>query len=369
MNSASSKEQIITWLFQLSEYEKICMGYYRNYGAHIPVTKANQLLAKHDIRVINEINPIKDGLISYQMDLFPATAAQVYDEQPFPNKQEAFSILKHPRYHNCTVHKHSFFEFSFVVSGTCKHIIYTENESELALTANDLILIPPDVNHKLIVEDDSIVINIIVRASWMKDCILDCLPKSESFTDLLSKMVLNKEIPSIPLFHTKHCPDIRNMILDLIIEFCQTENYRNQLISLSFCRILIYVMMHAEADFSFHKTIAPMKDLIPSVITYINKNYATVQCKHIAENFGFSLTHINKNLKMELGMSLHNYLTYVKINKAKELLKQSSLMISEIAQLVGYADAANFIKSFKSLENTTPAQYRKTYGIKGSESP
>ena len=56
-----------------------------------------------------------------------------------------------------------------------------------------------------------------------------------------------------------------------------------------------------------------------------------------------------------------DYLTNLRIAKAKELLTQTDYPVNIIAQSVGIEDAQNFSKLFKNKENISPINYRKSY--------
>lgn len=62
--------------------------------------------------------------------------------------------------------------------------------------------------------------------------------------------------------------------------------------------------------------------------------------------------------KREVGMSLWNYLTTVRLRYAKKLLEETDLKAYEIAFLVGYDNPSYFSKVFKRQEQMTPNEYR-----------
>lgn len=62
----------------------------------------------------------------------------------------------------------------------------------------------------------------------------------------------------------------------------------------------------------------------------------------------------------EMGISFSSYLNGVRIEKAKELLKQTDKSVTEIAFSVGFHDMAYFITVFKKLTAQTPTQYRRS---------
>ena len=62
--------------------------------------------------------------------------------------------------------------------------------------------------------------------------------------------------------------------------------------------------------------------------------------------------------KREMGMSLWNYLTVVRIRRAKELLEKTELLSYEVAFQVGYDNPSYFSRIFKRETGMTPNEYR-----------
>jgi len=63
--------------------------------------------------------------------------------------------------------------------------------------------------------------------------------------------------------------------------------------------------------------------------------------------------------KKETGQNFINYLTNIRIEKAKELLRSTNLKSYEIAYKVGYDNPTYFSTVFKKLTGMTPLDYKK----------
>ncbi|WP_105994552.1 YSIRK-targeted surface antigen transcriptional regulator [Staphylococcus simulans] len=114
----------------------------------------------------------------------------------------------------------------------------------------------------------------------------------------------------------------------------------------------------------FTKKISEIVDeeispFLSSILSYINKNlYNELTIESIAKEFNISQTTLNLNFKNELGMTVKKYITKSKLEDAKKLLDRN-LSISEISQMLGYADSSHFCKKFKKEFKMTPTQYRR----------
>lgn len=113
--------------------------------------------------------------------------------------------------------------------------------------------------------------------------------------------------------------------------------------------------------------------------TYEEKKYseAVEKCLKIIErdyDKNISLDEVTKEVavsknyfchifKKEMNMSIWNYLTKVRLEKAKELLRKSDMKSYEIAFKVGYDNPSYFSKIFKKIEKMTPNEYREKNNI------
>lgn len=100
-------------------------------------------------------------------------------------------------------------------------------------------------------------------------------------------------------------------------------------------------------------------DSINKAINFINQNYnQEISLSQISATFNFNPYYFSKLFKKYTGVSYKTYLTELRIQKACELLKNSSKSIKEIAFMVGFSDPNYFIKAFKKFVGVTPSVYR-----------
>lgn len=94
-------------------------------------------------------------------------------------------------------------------------------------------------------------------------------------------------------------------------------------------------------------------------ITYIENNCRNkISINDVASFVKISPFHFSRIFKKETGYSPYEYIIKTRIDRAKVLLKQSKLQISEIAFQVGFNSESNFINTFKKSEYFTPGEFR-----------
>lgn len=79
----------------------------------------------------------------------------------------------------------------------------------------------------------------------------------------------------------------------------------------------------------------------------------------MAEDIGLSRAAFAKRFKELVGQPMFEYLTMLRIQRAKELLRDTDLPLYEVAGRVGYESDLAFTKTFKKHTGTTPTRFRK----------
>lgn len=92
---------------------------------------------------------------------------------------------------------------------------------------------------------------------------------------------------------------------------------------------------------------------------YIKENYKRdISAGDVAGILGYSDVYFSKIFKQLFDDTFINYLTRVRIDKAKVLLKDVSFNIKEVGASVGYTDSNYFTKVFKRSVGMSPSEYR-----------
>ena len=101
--------------------------------------------------------------------------------------------------------------------------------------------------------------------------------------------------------------------------------------------------------------------IVNQAMSYIQEHYAEkLTLQAVADCCYVSQWHLSKLLNRHAGKSFYDILNAVRIQKAKELLREPKLKIGEIGEMVGYADTAHFARTFKKLEGMSANEYRNS---------
>lgn len=84
-----------------------------------------------------------------------------------------------------------------------------------------------------------------------------------------------------------------------------------------------------------------------------------ISTESIADYFHIPVYKVSRALTDITGKSYSDYIIFLRLQYAKELLSQSDLSVAEICRKIGYSSVSYFIKIFREAEGITPAKYLK----------
>ncbi|UKS29600.1 response regulator [Paenibacillus sp. HWE-109] len=87
--------------------------------------------------------------------------------------------------------------------------------------------------------------------------------------------------------------------------------------------------------------------------------YSNLTIQQLAAEVFVSPGHLQALFKKETSQTINDYITSIRIDKAKELLRQPGVKIYEVAKMVGYQDTHYFSRIFKKWTGVNPLDYRE----------
>ena len=104
----------------------------------------------------------------------------------------------------------------------------------------------------------------------------------------------------------------------------------------------------------------PTGMLVKQALAYIQQNYPrSFSLVELSETIGVSKSYLSRIFKIDIGISIWDYLNRFRIQKAKELLLLTDESISAIAAQVGYQDISYFSRVFREIVGCSPRSYRQ----------
>ena len=97
---------------------------------------------------------------------------------------------------------------------------------------------------------------------------------------------------------------------------------------------------------------------VSETLRYVDHNYAdiTLSVAGIASHLGISIAYLSRLFKKEYGQNLYDYITNVRISRAKDLFALGR-RISEVAEQCGFLSLQAFSRTFRRIEGISPREY------------
>ncbi|MBT9317939.1 helix-turn-helix domain-containing protein [Leptothoe spongobia] len=167
-------------------------------------------------------------------------------------------------------------------------------------------------------------------------------------------------IQLIPAFQT-HDPQIEAIATMLLAEL-KGESLGSQLYIESLANVLaVHLLRHhttTRPELSIYEGGLPQHQLL-QVLDYIDAHLGSeITLADLAQLVGMSQFHFGRLFKQSLGLSPYQYLLLQRVERAKQLLKQTGKPVVEIALECGFNSHSHFGRKFRQLTGITPKAYR-----------
>jgi len=242
--------------------------------------------------------------------------------------------------YNIPSHSHSLFQWYCVIYG---NVEFSCNNQSHILKPDDSILISPG----------------IMRAPKFHNKSIGYFYVLFDNHHLFLEKLENK-IVAIP-------NKLRTELTSLINEINKPGENTYEFVEALVTRILIELNRIATAPIQTENlstlNIQTQNELFNQIDAFLRRNlYKNISRKNLSEVFHISPSHLARIFHNTSGMTISNRLLQLKIDRAKQLLLESSLPISEISLQVGYTNFSHFSQIFRKITGVTPSNYRRTQG-------
>ena len=263
-----------------------------------------------------------------------------------------YSHLTSWRNDNPDFHLHEKFEIYFFISGNLNYFI---EKKVYKLKYGDLFIINSSEIHKpyflskgeyerIVIHFDPAVARLINSPQFD---LLNCFtnrPKGE-----LNKINLNKtQVEDFLKLLNKI--EIADKIRSIGYEVLRFSHFIELLV---FINKAFLGNKHLEEQTNVPEKLIPILDFIDDNLGK-ELSLAVLEGKFFINRF-----YLSRLFKKTTGISIHEYILFKRISKAKELLS-GRLNVTEVHQAVGFNDYSNFIRAFKKIVGVSPGRYKKS---------
>ncbi len=143
-------------------------------------------------------------------------------------------------------------------------------------------------------------------------------------------------------------------------EVCLSNDIGSQMMLMGSLLEFISYLQKSSASFLSETKEKHYDNRIYSICRYIEDNFAEyLLVRDVAKAFGYSDAHLSRLFFTQTGQNIKQYIDYVKVNEAEQILISDKTTISEVAYQVGFSNVNSFSRAFKRLKGYMPSLIKK----------
>lgn len=256
-------------------------------------------------------------------------------------------------------HYHDFVELIFIIQGKGIQVV---EEHEYQVAAGDVFVLQGNQKHYFKDASQVEIVNVMVDDFRNPEIIPNIVRQLEGYKALFilepnyrtrhhfkNKLRLNREeLTSIEL------------TLNAMFHEQNDQNVGFEIVLANRLQELIVILSRHYT--SIGATEARSLVRLGKVLEYFENNPdEKIYIEDMASLANMSKRNFQRIFKRALGLSPVNYLTQIRLQKARKLLRETELQIIDISALTGFTDSNYFIKCFKQSFGTTPYKFRMQF--------
>lgn len=189
--------------------------------------------------------------------------------------------------------------------------------------------------------------------------------KKERYSDAFSAEEIIDAVSKNGVISSKEeNPGIAEHIQDMLFECTKKQKYYEDILMYEFLSVLVELLRHTEENALLIKKNKREQYLTPA-LDYIDKNFAeNIKIKDLADLCALSESHFRRTFEEIMEMKPLDYVNFVRIRKACDLIRKTSMSMQDISLEIGYDTISTFNRNFRKLTGTTPYKWKEAPGNK-----
>jgi AraC-like DNA-binding protein len=279
-------------------------------------------------------------------------------EEDFPMQANAYSFYIN---HRLTQNYHDYLELLYFYKGTGTCLMgekkITAEEGDLIIFNNvELHTILPDKREDLILVAIYFLPELLYKPGSNGICLEYLKPffcRNEVFNNLIPSNEVKKN-------------DLGVLIKKIFYEIVNRNDYYKLTATTLLQEVMIKLLYyynngksHLNSDIGYNKKLADIDKLKATFVLIMNNYKHNITLEDAAGSACMSPHYFCRFFKKVTGTTFKEYLLRIRIDKAKELLIQYNMSVTEIAYQVGFENLSYFFRVFKRFTRLNPMEFRK----------
>lgn len=257
------------------------------------------------------------------------------------------------------MHSHEFWELGYIYEGIGTHHTDKRNKS---VKAGDFILIKPGARHSVTAPPNGAptwVCNCLFTQNYFETLIQEYWNTGGLADYTLHGMLLGSE-PFCLHLSDDNAKNVKHLMWLIAHEYNHFTVGSELIIKNAMLDLLIIITRLYEYSIKKAAPTVSRNDEIDKLMKYMRSNFGyKLTLDFLAEQVHLSREYLSRYFKQYTGRTISEFLTEIRISKAKEMLRTSSHSVEDIGAHCGYPSVSNFQKAFKKATGMSPSGYRK----------
>lgn len=274
-----------------------------------------------------------------------AHAADVYVER----------AVHGPVFHMSYEHTHTLCELFYLKRGTCT---YTVERAQYHLEAGDMTVVPAGTAHSTRYGGSETCERIIVfcKVQSLPESFAQKYPEATQMLTCSAKVILNEELRL----------RVENILTVMLAENDIPGKYSTAFLGLHTMTLLLNLLQ--DGIFSY-ESMSPKDGYsadIEKALKYIALNYRqSLTLEGVARHCNLSPTYFSRKFKLITGRTFKEYLNYIRLRQAAQMLCTTDDTVTKIAAECGFGGSNYFKDLFRKTTGVSPRAYRKQFSPQG----
>ncbi len=260
-------------------------------------------------------------------------------------------IFKYKEKKNKIVHTHDFVEFVYILSGRATQII---NDCKFEVQRGNMLFINYKNQHSFECEEEMEYINICLDMAFFSTILY-----KESRTPIIGL----KELDELKKFNVEKLffqgeerNEMEMLLLGMLKEYSQKPLFWEKTL-VNYMNIVINMILRNRSQNCVEK---PVEDSWNEIVEYIETNLNDdLTLTLIAQRCFYNPTYFSRIFKEKFNISVSEYITRRRVEKAKNLLGTTDMTVDCICREVGYKNRSSLYRAFLRIEGFSIEEYRK----------
>lgn len=256
-----------------------------------------------------------------------------------------------------------YFDVIYVFQGECRYYFPTIT---LNLRAGDFLIIPPEISHgEICISEDNKTISCAIRSSAFSQMFFNLFSDNAFLQSFFYRILSGDQSIEYLYFTTGSTDNTTDSVLDdlffrLLEEQFSDQPYHHKMTDSFMSLIFVHLLRYYESCLLLPPTASfHWKAEYAEIFRYIAAHFTTVSLDELAQHFHYSRRQLMRIIQECTGTNFIQMIRAMKMQQAKDLLLETSLIVEEISLRCGYENLSSFSRVFSGYFGCTPTQMRK----------